>query len=176
MSVIPVVNLSGGVECELILICIVPEKCVVVKLAFSRDWHAMKSPSPAFHACGPVSWPSFNLFLHSIHIYPFLKLLPSLFLKINNGSKTNLKKLSLSQKSFIFLSFLSLFFRSVFHRLAHFPHPVSLMNRKCKAENTSDLPQIHELAWKPPSGSHLLGPSSGSQLFPLDVSDFSLKR
>lgn len=42
MNVIPVVNLSGGIECELILIRIVPEKCVVVKLAFCRDWHAIK--------------------------------------------------------------------------------------------------------------------------------------
>lgn len=104
--------------------------------------------------------------LRSIHIYPFLKLLPSLFKKINNGNKTDLKKLSPSQKSFMFLSFLSLFFRSVFHLLAHFPHPVSLMNRKCKAENTSDSPQIHELAWKPPSGSQLCAfPSRRIRLF-----------
>lgn len=41
-GIIPVVNLSGVEECELILIRIVPEKCVLVKLAFSRNWHAIK--------------------------------------------------------------------------------------------------------------------------------------
>lgn len=34
--------MSGVDECELILIRIVPEKCAVVKLAFSHDWHAIK--------------------------------------------------------------------------------------------------------------------------------------
>lgn len=42
MGIIPVVNLSCVDECELIPICIVPEKYVVVKLAFSHDWRAIK--------------------------------------------------------------------------------------------------------------------------------------
>lgn len=42
MGIIPVVNLSCVNECKLILICIVSEKYVVVKLAFSHNWHAMK--------------------------------------------------------------------------------------------------------------------------------------
>lgn len=42
VGIIPVVNLSGVNECELILVCIIPEKCVLVKLAFSHDWHVIK--------------------------------------------------------------------------------------------------------------------------------------
>lgn len=41
-GIIPVLNLSGVDACELILICIVPEKCVLVKLAFSRNWQCNK--------------------------------------------------------------------------------------------------------------------------------------
>lgn len=42
MGVIPAAQLSGVGECELIPICIVPEKRVVVELAFSPDWHSIK--------------------------------------------------------------------------------------------------------------------------------------
>lgn len=58
MGIIPVVNMSGVDECELILICIVPENCVVVKLAFSHDWHAIK------RAVKPSS--KKNLYQHNI--------------------------------------------------------------------------------------------------------------
>ena len=165
-GIIPVVNLSGVDECELILICIVPEKCVVVKLAFSHDWHAIKravkhSSKKRLYQRNIAASIPFSVYNHiKVNAMYFM-----VFLLFREERRSHLEfsmylfsSYSLSRKSCLLqgCGFHSTSWRKV-------PCPVDCQPRRCFLTlwHQGLLPKGH-LAWYTGQGGSL-GPTPGSQ-------------